>query len=338
MAGRNVTPQRTVNLLRSLFVIFACFVGVSVGPDLFGSPWIGAGAGLVFGLVVVLADRLLKGVTLRTFSSATFGLLMGLFFSWLLLSSEILKPASDDVRWIVSLLAYSAFGYLGMMLAIRSGRDEFSLIIPYVRFRQSAVQDLPLIVDSNILIDGRLERLRKTGFIGATLIIPRFVLDELQLLADSGDSLRRERGRRALTLLEELRQHDPTSVTVHESTGDTETKVDAKLVHLAQLLGARLLTNDSNLCKIARLQNVTALNLNELAEALRPQLAAGDQVEIALVKEGKESHQAVGYLPDGTMVVVNHARAHLGQTMPIAVSSVVHTTAGRLFFAELEKH
>ena len=317
--------------------MFAAFVGVAVGPDLFGSPWIGAGAGLVFGLVVVLADRLLKGITLRTFSSATFGLLLGLFFSWLLLASDVLRNASEDIQWIVGLAVYCTFGYLGMMLAIRRGRDEFSLIIPYVRFRQSAVQDIPLLVDSNILIDGRLERLRKTGFIGTGLIIPRFVLDELQMLADSGDSLRRERGKRALTLLEDLRQHDPSSVSVHESTLDGETKVDAKLVQLAQLLGARLLTNDANLCKIARLQNVIALNLNELAEALRPQLASGDELELAVVKEGKEPHQGVGYLPDGTMVVVNQARAYLGQTVKIHVSSVVHTTAGRLFFAELKR-
>ena len=332
-----MTPQRTVNLLRALFVMFACFVGVAVGPELFSSPWIGAGAGLIFGLVVVLADRLLKGVTLRTFSSATLGLLMGFFFSWLLMASNVLRNANEDTQWIVGLGVYCTFGYLGMMLAIRSGRDEFSLIIPYVRFRQSAVQDIPLIVDSNILIDGRLERLRKTGFIGAALIVPRFVLDELQLLADSGDSLKRDRGRRALNLLEELRQRDPLSVTVHESALDGETKVDAKLVQLAQLLAARLLTNDSNLCKIARLQNVMALNLNELAEALRPQLASGDELDLTLVKEGKESHQAVGYLPDGTMVVVNQGRKWLGETVGIHVSSVVHTTAGRLFFAELKK-
>jgi uncharacterized protein YacL len=317
--------------------MFACFVGVAVGPALFRSPWVGAGSGLIFGLAVVLADRLLKGVSLRTFSSATFGLMLGLFFSWLLLASGVLRNASEDMQWIVGLAVYSTFGYLGMMLAMRSGRDEFSLIIPYVRFRQSTVQDVPLIVDSNILIDGRLERLRKTGFVGSTLIVPRFVLDELQLLADSGDSQRRERGRRALTLLEEMRLRDPASFSVHESTLEGETKVDSKLVQLAQLLGARLLTNDSNLAKIARLQNVIVLSPNELAEALRPQMASGDEMELMLTKEGKESHQAVGYLPDGTMVVVNHARAFLGKPVMITVSSVVHTTAGRLFFAELKK-
>jgi uncharacterized protein YacL len=332
-----VTPARTLNLLRALFVIFACFVGAAIGPELFKSPQLGVAAGLIFGLLVVLSDRLLKGVTLRTFSSATFGLLLGLFFSWLLLASNILRNANEDTQWVVSLLVYSTFGYLGMMLAIRSGRDEFSLIIPYVRFRQSSVQDIPLIVDSNILIDGRLERLRKTGFIGTSIIVPRFVLDELQLLADSGDSIRRERGRRGLTLLEEMQKHDAASVSIHESTPDMDSKVDARLVQLAQLLGARLLTNDSNLCKIARLQNVLTLNLNELAEALRPQLASGDELELTLVKEGKESHQAVGYLPDGTMVVVNHARPSLGATVIVHISSVVHTTAGRLFFGDLKK-
>ena len=336
-------PLRTVNLMRALFVIFAGFVGVAVGagiavgPDVYGAQRVGGGVGLIFGLLVVLADRLLKGVTLRTFSSATFGLLMGLFFSWLLLASEVLKHASDDVQWIVGLAVYSTFGYLGMMLAIRSGRDEFSLIIPYVRFRPTGVQDMPLIVDTNILIDGRLDALRKTGFIGTALIVPRFVLDELQLLADSGDALRRERGRRGLELLEVMRQRDPASVSIHESSLEGETKVDAKLVQLAQLLGARLLTNDSNLCKIARLQNVTALSLNELAEAVRTQLAAGDELEIELVKEGREAHQAVGYLPDGTMIVVNQGRAHLGRTVMIHVSSALQTTAGRLFFAELKK-
>ncbi len=119
---------------------------------------------MIFGLLVVLADRLLKGVTLRTFSAATFGLLLGLFFSWLLLASDILRYASDDVQWLAGLAVYTTFGYLGMMLAVRSGKDEFSLIIPYVRFRQSAVQDLPLIVDSNILIDGRLEAASEDRF------------------------------------------------------------------------------------------------------------------------------------------------------------------------------
>lgn len=332
-----VTPLRTINLLRALFVIFTCFIGSTVGAEVLKSEWLGALAGIVFGLVVVLADRLLQGITLRTFSSATFGLLLGVIFAQLLLASGVLKYQAEEMQWIVSLLVFGTFGYFGMMLAIRSNRDEFSLVIPYVRFRQTSVQDAPLLVDSNIIIDGRIRQLCGTGFVSCSLVVPQFVLDELQRLADSSDSLKRERGRRALDTLQELQKGHDISVTVHGTLLDAEVPVDTKLVQLARLLQARLLTNDSNLCKIARLQNVTALNLNELASALRPALAAGDETELALVREGREPHQAVGYLPDGTMIVVNHARPHMGKTVAVTIASAVQTTAGRLFFAELKK-
>ena len=199
-----MTPLLTINLLRLLFVIFACFVGSQIGAS-YGAQnagatmlgvhtqLAGAMAGTVFGLVVVLADRLLKGITLRTFSSATFGLLLGLFFSRLLLASDVLKNSSEYIQWIVGLGVYATFGYVGMMLAIRSNRDEFSLIIPYVRFRQTAVLDAPLLVDTNIIIDGRLEDICLTGFLSGALVVPRFVLEELQYLADSGDPIKRER-------------------------------------------------------------------------------------------------------------------------------------------------
>jgi uncharacterized protein YacL len=163
------------------------------------------------------------------------------------------------------------------------------------------------------------------------------VLDELQRLADSGDAAKRETGRRGLDLLAEMRKDPNLNVTIHESATDAETAVDAKLVHLAQLLHARLLTNDSGLSKIARLQNVTVLNLNELAKAMKPAVAAGDYVDLALVKEGRESHQAVGYLHDGTMVVVNHARPQLGKTVTVIVGAALQTAAGRMFFAELRQ-
>lgn len=332
-----MTPLRTINLLRALFVVLACFVGSAVGSVMFDSEIVGAVAGMVFGLIVVLADRLLKGIALRTFSSATFGLILGLVASRLLIASEMLRHANEGTQWVVGLAVYCTFGYLGMMLAIRSNRDEFSLIIPYVRFQQTAVQDAPLLVDSNIIIDGRIRALCETGFLSCSLIVPQFVLDELQRLSDSSDSLKRERGRRALDSLNEMQKCPHLHVAVHETTLDAGTPVDTKLIQLAQLLQARLLTNDANLCKIARLQNVTALNLNELAEALRPSLSAGDDLPLALVREGREAHQAVGYLPDGTMIVVNHARALVGKTAAVTIGSAVQTATGRLFFAELKK-
>ncbi len=331
-----MTPFRTLNLLRTLFVIFACFVGSAVGGEVLNSSLVGAAIGMAFGLAIVLIDRLLKGITLRTFSSATFGLLLGLFFSRLLLASEVLKNATEATQWVCSLTAYCTFGYLGMMLAVRSHRDEFSLIIPYVRFQQSSVQDTPLLVDTNIVIDARISKLCGTGFIGCSLIVPRFVLDELQRLADSAEPLKRDRGRRGLDRLNAMQSESGLTITIHESTVENDLPVDARLIHLAKLLQARLLTNDSNLCKVARLQNVTTLNLNELSNALRSSIDIGDEIELTLSKEGREPHQAVGFLADGTMIVVNNARPKLGQTVSITIASALQTAAGRLFFAELK--
>jgi len=323
--------------------MFACFVGAQIGAaygvqnENAGMQWLGAMAGAAAGLVVVLADRLLKGITLRTFSSATFGLLLGLLFSRLLLASDVLRHTSDFAQWIVGLAVYAIFGYIGMMLAIRSNRDEFSLIIPYVRFRQTAVLDAPLIVDTNIIIEGRLEEICMTGFLSGALVVPGFVLEELQRLADSADPIKRERGRRGLDSLNQMQKNPGLSVTIHDSVSEKDTPVDMRLLHLSSLLQARLLTNDGNLCKIARLQGIPVLNLNDLSNALRPSVSTGDELELALVKEGRDNHQAVGYLPDGTMIVVNHARAHLGETVRITVAGTLQTAAGRLFFAELKK-
>lgn len=330
-----MTPLTTINLLRALFVTFSACVGLMIGEEIMGSTTAGGLTGAAVGLIVVLGDRLLNGFTLRTFSSATLGLLVGFLFSKLLLGSKILAVAPAQTQWVCGLMVYGIFSYIGMMMAIRSNRDEFSLIIPYVRFRQATVQDAPLLIDSNIIIDGRLPELCATGFLSGSLVVPRFILDELQRLADSADPQKRERGRVALQRLQRMQLDPNLSVTINESEHDSHTPVDTKLIQIAKLLDARLLTNDSSICAIARMQNVTVLNLNDLTRALKPQLAAGDAVELSLVKEGRDSHQAVGYLADGTMIVVNHARAHIGKTMPVVVASALQTSAGRLFFADL---
>ncbi len=331
-----MTPLLTINLLRALFVAFALCIGFMIGEQTLFSGATGAAAGAAFGLGIVLADHLLKGISLRVFSSATFGLLVGLIFAQLLLSSHVLAAVQPQTQWIIGLIVYSTFAYFGTMLAIRSNRDEFAMIIPYVRFRQGTVQDAPLLIDSNIIIDGRIGALCAAGFLSSSLVVPRFVLDELQRLADSQDSQKRERGRGALDRLQQMQRDPSLSVTILDSELDPQIPVDTRLMQTAKLLDARLLTNDSNLCAIARLQNIQVLNLHDLTRALRPQLAAGDEVDLPLVKEGRDAHQAVGYLADGTMVVVNHARAHIGKTMRVVVASVLQTNAGRLFFAELQ--
>jgi uncharacterized protein YacL len=332
-----MTPLLTVNLLRVLFVTFCAAIGASISAEFTGEAWSGLAIGIVLGLVIVLIDRLLKGVSLRLFSSATFGLLLGLIFANLLMASQILKYQSETVQWAARLSIYAIFGYLGMMLAMRSSRDEFSLIIPYVRFTRETTQHEPLVIDTNIIIDGRIADLCATGFLSRSLIVPRFILDELQLLADSHDPGKRERGRRGLEILNELQRARDIELTIHESsTADVDLGTDARLVVAAKVLKARLLTNDHALAQIARLQQVPVLNLADLARALRPSLAAGDELDLHLVKEGRESHQAVGYLPDGTMIVVNHARPHVGKTRKVVVGSALQTAAGRLIFAELK--
>lgn len=331
-----MTPLFTVNLLRVLFVTFCGVIGALVTAETQGKMLPGILIGVVFALVIVLADRLLKGFSLRAFSSATFGLLLGLLFGQLLMASDILRYQSDTVQWAARLVIYSTFGYLGMMLAMRSNRDEFSLIIPYVRFARETTQHEPLIVDTNIIIDGRIADLCATGFLSRALIVPRFVLGELQTLADSRDPIKRERGRRGLDILNQLQKSRELDLTIHETSGDADLSIDARLVRTAKVLQARLLTNDQALCQVARLQQVPALNLADLARALRPSAAAGDELELNLVKEGREAHQAVGYLPDGTMIVVNHARPFLGKVATVIVSSALQTGAGRLIFAEIK--
>ena len=332
-----MTPLMTVNLLRVLFITFCAAIGANVAGSITGYAWPGLFLGIALGLIVVLIDRLLKGFSLRAFSSATFGLLLGLLFANLLIASDVLHYQPETTQWMVRLAVYTTFAYLGMMLAMRSNRDEFSLIIPYVRFTRETTQHEPLVVDTNVIIDGRIAELCATGFLSRALIVPRFVLGELQTLADSRDAMKRERGRRGLEILNQLQNSRDIELTIHETTTEEEGgEVDSRLVRVAKVLQARLLTNDTALCQVARLQQVPALNLNDLSRALRPVVVVGDELELSLVKEGREQHQAVGYLTDGTMIVVNHARPHLGKTKSVVVSSALQTTAGRLIFAELK--
>ena len=330
-----MTPLSTVNLLRSLFVTFCGAIGALVSAELLDNVVPGLLFGVLLGLVVVLIDRLLKGISLRAFSSATFGLLLGLIFASLLNGSQVLRFQPETTQWTVRLVVYVIFAYFGMMLAMRSNRDEFSLIIPYVRFTRETLEHEPLVVDTSAIIDGRIAELCSTGFLSRALIVPRFVLTELQMLADSREPVKRERGRRGLDILNHLQRSKEVELTIHESES-SEDSVDDRLVRAAKVLQARLLTNDNSLCQVARLQQVTALNLNDLARALRPVVLAGNEMELHLIKEGRDPHQAVGYLPDGTMIVINHARSLIGKTVKIVVSSTLQTAGGRLIFGELK--
>src|ERR1700730_2644421 len=212
-----MTLLATVNLLRVLFVTFCAAIGATVSTVVQGNLSPVLILGVVLGLFIVLIDRLLKGFSLRAFSSATFGLLIGLLFANLLMASDILRYQSETTQWTARLVVYCAFGYLGMMLAMRSNRDEFSLIIPYVRFARETTQREPLVLDTSVIIDGRIADLCATGFLSRALIVPRFVLGELQALADSRDPAKRERGRRGLEMLNQLQRSREVELTIHDT-------------------------------------------------------------------------------------------------------------------------
>ncbi len=300
--------------------------------------WHGSIIGVVFAGLVIGVEMLLRDLSFRRFSHATVGLLVGLLGAWLI--TQVFKTKGlfgrSEIQTIFELMLYLGFGFMGMMLALRANKEEFSLLIPYVRFRQDSVSDQPLLVDTNAIIDGRIPKICATGFLNGSLVVPKFVIDELHKLADSKDDVRSARGKRGLESLNQMRQSPSLEITIHEDVPRDETMVDAQLVVLARMLGARLLTNDVNLGKVARVQGISVLNLNDLAKAMRPMVAPGDELSLSLTKEGKDPHQAVGYLPDGTMIVVNHAIEKIGTTQEVVVAGAVQTSAGRLIFAELK--
>ncbi|MFT5468578.1 MAG: hypothetical protein ACI8UO_003688 [Verrucomicrobiales bacterium] len=315
-------------------------VGISLAIGLEQSWSAGSLIGAAFGVLMAGIDIALKDFSFRGFSHAAVGLLIGTGCAWVLSQVGIFEAGifeGGEAGTIFQMVLYLGLGFFGMMIALRSNKEEFSFIIPYVRFRRDGVRDQPLIADTNAIIDGRILRLCATGFLSGDVIVPRFVINELQHLADSKDPVRSGRGKRGLEGLDRMRNAANLELTIREDDFPDEKQVDGKLVALARLAGGRLITNDANLGKVARLQGVTVLNLNELADAMRVQMAPGDEISLQLVKEGKDPHQAVGYLPDGAMIVVNNGKPHLGETCDVVVSGITQTSAGRLIFANLKE-
>lgn len=293
--------------------------------------------GLMIGSLVVLVDLMLKGFSLRGLSAVTFGLGVGTLIAWLISSSPLLNPpgkGDPQTVYLVQLALFLICTYLGTVIALR-GKDDFNLVIPYVRFVPHEV-DVPLVVvDTSALIDGRIARVCQTQFLGAALIIPTFVLDELQAIADSPDPVKQARGRRGLQVLNELRAIKHIDIRIHQSEISRRQDIEAKLVFLAQSMKAKLLTTDTNLATMAKFQGVSWLNLHALEAALRPELVIGESVAVELLKPGKEEGQALGYLPDGSMIVVNHGRAFVGKRVSAEIIGVLPSAGGKMVFANL---
>jgi len=311
----------TLLMLRIFFLIL-CVMGswsISQLEDQWAQhPVIAILIGLTGGGAFIGIDKLLKGFSLRGLSAATFGILTGFTISYFIGNSVLFKFIDDEPKLIAQIVMYVVGTYLAMVIALRA-KDEFNLVIPYVKFIKENKPERLVLLDTNIIIDGRIQEVCLTGFLDAVFIVPRFVLDELQYIADAADDVKRVRGRRGLEVLKMLQIKE----------------VDAKLVQLAKMLPAEILTNDYNLNRIAELQHVRVLNLNELAKSLRPVVLPGEKLTVRLIKEGREPQQAIAYLDDGTMIVVNRGRRLVGQEVEVTIASVLQTAAGRMAFAEL---
>ncbi len=325
----------TLLFVRAFFLIISCIIGYQIGV-INREPFIGVMACLSGGALLILVEANLKQVSVRGLTSMVFGLLLGIFMANLVSDIISLLPLDEVVKPILRVIMTLIFSYLGAVMALR-GKDEFNLIIPYVRFKRQDLKDGVILLDTSVIIDGRVGDIFKTGFLAGRLVVPRFILHELQRLADSEDDTKRQRGRRGMEILKTMQKDPQADVRVHEDDLTGTESVDLKLVKLSKMMDARICTTDFNLSRVASLQGIEMLNINDLVNAVKPVVFTGEELEIKLLKEGKEANQAIGYLEDGTMVVVSDGSKALGQTAKVYVTSSLQTQAGRMILAKLAR-
>jgi uncharacterized protein YacL len=329
--------------------IAGLFIGVWLGNLAGGAPerWasVFASLGALTGLIIApfltvrparSIRRVLLTMPVTTLSAATIGLVVGLIVGALasLPLSLLPAPFGNYLPVFCALL----FGYLGLTLFMLRADDIFALF--GTRFSSNPAASTPesrtILLDTSVIIDGRINDVAATGFLQSILLVPRFVLNELQYIADSADPIRRQRGRRGLEVLNRLQKEPHTPLRVTDLDVEGVNPTDEKLIVLAKQLHCPILTNDYNLNRVAELQGVNVLNLNDLANAIRTIFLPGESLTVQILQEGKESSQGVGYLEDGTMVVVEDGRRHIEQTMPVMVTKVLQTSAGRMIFARID--
>lgn len=334
-----------LKIIRALFVLACMVMGLIwttyLVPDevTHRMLWVMAGglAGVVVAVIVMFAVSLITQEVFERISPAIVAIVLAMVMGWAV-SNYLLAVfhVTDQYfsTFFVSTLVL-VFGFIGITLGLTRASNWESLI-KAVRRRHLDNRSMKLI-DTSVIIDGRLADICKTGFIEGTLVVPRFVLRELQAIADSPDVLRRARGRRGLDILRNLQEGDSgVEITVIEDDPADVQEVDGKLVRLARQFGAKIVTNDLNLNKVAQIEKVQVLNINDLANALKPAVLPDEHMHVRIVKEGKEAYQGVGYLDDGTMVVVDGGKDHVGKDVSVIVTSVLQTTAGRMIFTKLQ--
>lgn len=333
------TMKKTVLTVRIIFLLL-CFLGSSLiwylNPTSRENAIFIFGLGIVFGIGTLLIDICIKRFSLRNVMTILFGLAIGALVAYLIfmVGMSFLDGAPFYMKYLLRLCLFTACMYLGTVVTLRS-RDDFNLLIPYIRFVPNNVETPLIVVDISALIDGRIAPICQSRFITASLIIPKFVIDELYKIADSEDSQRQLKGRKGIEVLNKLKNMSYIDLRIQDIEVDEAQHIDSKLIFLAQNLKAKLLTTDYNLAKLGEFHGIEWLNISALTKALNPEVSVGQYFDVDLVKPGKEPHQGVGYLTDGSMVVVNEAASFIGQAVAAEVISVLPSAGGKMIFARL---
>jgi uncharacterized protein YacL len=312
-----------------LFVLSGYIIGIKYNYGFYGIL-----IGVLLGLIANFTEILFKKVEIGSIIGGLLGISGGLLFAYLLILPLKLLLGEDINALYFGLMA--VFGYGGLLLGLKKGKT-ISIAGIFRLFRGQGLEENLKILDTSVIIDGRIADVCETGFLEGVFILPQFILQELQHIADAADTMKRARGRRGLDILHRIQKMPHITVKIFEEDFPTIKEVDAKLVALAKLLNAKVVTNDFNLNKVAGLHGVSVLNINELANALKPVVLPGESMRVFILKEGKEYNQGVAYLDDGTMVVVENARRLIGKNADVTVTSVLQTTAGRMIFAKLKE-
>jgi uncharacterized protein YacL len=323
--GERLAPATPANIhLR--WVLIALAAGAVVGAAI--TPWV------TLRPASYLRHKI-RQVSPQELLAVIVGLLLGLIVAALLVPvlAMLPKPLSQILPFVGAVI----FGYAGILIATLRWHDMLAFLRGRSRDRDAASQDeRPVLLDTSVIIDGRIADISQTGFISGPMLVPRFVLTELQHIADSPDALRRNRGRRGLDILSRLKAESLVPVRITDMDAPEARDVDDKLVVLARKLACPILTNDFNLNRVAKVQGVRVLNINDLANAVKAALLPGETITIKIIQEGKEVGQGIGYLDDGTMIVVEEGRPYIGQTIPVLIKKVLQRTEGRLVFAQPE--
>jgi uncharacterized protein YacL len=332
-------------ILRCVFLAVAIALGfqIATSETLWGAsgwaPWVAFLGVLIIAIGVLYADVSIRRKRLDTITAIYFGTIIGLFLTYVFqLALTPLLPGAKSELGDWSRVALAAIVCYTCVSVLLQTKDDFRFIIPYVEFAKEIKGLKPYVLDTSVVIDGRIADVVETRIIDNQLIMPQFVIAELQAIADSSDKLRRGRGRRGLDILNRLRSDPKVDLVVfdRELPQFAGQPVDQKLVLLAKHLEGKVVTNDYNLNKVAKLHNVGVINLNELSNALKPIFMPGETLEVRVIKPGEEAGQGVGYLEDGTMVVVEGGREHIGENVRVLVTSVLQTSAGRMVFGRYE--